>query len=77
MPANEPSAPSHTSAEAVEIIRRLLGMIDDGEIDADTPQARRMVRRLEGAEGAWEADWTREVRAPSRADPFDTHLGER
>jgi hypothetical protein len=56
MSAHEPASSGGTSEEAAEITRRLLQMIDDGEIDADTPQARRMVRRMEGAVAAWGKD---------------------
>jgi hypothetical protein len=40
--------------KAAMILRRLLEAVEAGEIEADTPQARRLVRRLEGALGAWE-----------------------
>jgi hypothetical protein len=41
-------------AEAAEALKRLLEAVEGGEIDADTPQARRLLRRLEGAVAAWE-----------------------
>ncbi len=52
-----PSTRSHGSRvarEAAEGLRRLLAAVEAGEIDAETPQARRLVRRLEGAVAAWE-----------------------
>lgn len=42
--------------EAAEGIRRLLDLVEQGEIEADSPQARRLLRRLEGAQAALEAD---------------------
>ncbi len=41
-------------AEAAAVICRLMEQVAVGEIEADTPQARRIVRRLEGAVAAWE-----------------------
>ena len=41
---------------AAEVLSRLLAAVEAGEIEADTPQARRLVRRIEGAQGAWEAE---------------------
>ena len=55
MSALEPPASSDTTAGASEIVRRLLRMIDDGEIDAGSPKAKALQRRLEGALAAWEA----------------------
>jgi hypothetical protein len=43
------------ASEAAEALRRLLAAVEAGEIDADTPQARRLLRRLEGAIGAIES----------------------
>jgi hypothetical protein len=45
-----------SAGEAAEALRRLLKAVDVGEIEADTPQARRLLRRLEGAVGAWGED---------------------
>jgi len=42
-------------SEAAEVLQRLLALIDDGEISADTPLERGMVRRVEGAIAAFEA----------------------
>jgi hypothetical protein len=42
--------------EAAAALRALLEAVDRGEIEAETPQARRLVRRLEGALAALEAD---------------------
>jgi hypothetical protein len=42
--------------EAAAAIKRLLDAVDRGEIEADTPQARRLVRRLEGAFAAWKSE---------------------
>jgi hypothetical protein len=39
--------------EAAEVLRRLLEAIDRGELSADTPQERRLLRRIEGAAAAW------------------------
>jgi len=49
------------TAEVAEIVRRLLGMIDDEEIEVDTPQTRRMERRLEGevGDGSVQMFWNR------------------
>lgn len=52
-----PSTPSdgaNDASEAAAILSRLLAAVEAGEIEADTPQARRLLRRLEGAVGAWE-----------------------
>jgi len=43
-----------TVTEAAAALRALLATVERGEIDADTPQARRLLRRLEGALAAWE-----------------------
>ncbi|TML87062.1 MAG: hypothetical protein E6G06_19110 [Actinobacteria bacterium] len=40
--------------EAAEMLRRLLGAVDRGELTADTPAERRNVRRLEGMLAALE-----------------------
>ena len=53
MPANEPQPSDDASAEAAEIILRLLKLIDDGEIDAGSPKSKALQRRLEGAVAAW------------------------
>jgi len=36
-------------AELAELIRRVLDAVDAGEMEADTPAGRAIVRRLEGA----------------------------
>jgi hypothetical protein len=54
-----PSSGSDRRADevgAANVIRRLLAAVEEGEIEADTPQARRLLRRLEGAVGAWESE---------------------
>jgi hypothetical protein len=54
--------------EAAAAIRRLLDAVERGEISADSPQERRMLRRLEGAAAAWTADEkppTKSVEEPS------------
>jgi len=40
--------------EAAEILRRVLEAVDRGELDADDPISRGMVRRMEGALAAWD-----------------------
>lgn len=49
--------------DAAVLGRRVLAAIEAGEFEADTPSARRLLRRLEGAVAAWEAETrpTREV----------------
>jgi len=42
-----------TRAAAAQAVEALLGAVERGEIEADTPQARRLARRLEGAVAAW------------------------
>ena len=42
--------------EAAALVRRLLAAVEQGEIEADSPTARRLLRRLEGAVAAWEAE---------------------
>jgi hypothetical protein len=55
--AQNDHAESGSSAEdAAAALRRLLEAVDAGEIEADTPQARRLLRRLEGAQAAWEVE---------------------
>ena len=43
-----------TVAEAAQVVRRLLVVVEKREIDADSPKARALQRRLEGAVAAWE-----------------------
>jgi transcription elongation GreA/GreB family factor len=43
-----------TVAEAAQAVRRLVTAIEKGEIDADSPKARALQRRLEGVVAAWE-----------------------
>jgi hypothetical protein len=43
-----------TVAEAAQALRRILVAIDQGEIDAEDPKARALLRRLEGAVAAWD-----------------------
>jgi hypothetical protein len=44
-----------TVGQAMAALRRLMAPIDVGEVDADTPRARVLVRRLEGALAAWQS----------------------
>jgi transcription elongation GreA/GreB family factor len=44
------------AAEAASALRRLLAAVESGEIDADTPRARVLLRRLEGVLAAWEVE---------------------
>jgi hypothetical protein len=44
-----------TELEAARTIRALMAAVDAGEIEASSPQARAMLRRLEGAALALEA----------------------
>jgi len=39
----------HDRQEAAEAMTALLRAVDEGEITADTPQERRLLRRIEGA----------------------------
>ena len=41
--------PPSDEVEAAEILSGLLAAAEEGEIEADTPHARRLLRRLEGA----------------------------
>ena len=54
--------------EATAVVRRLLATVERGEIEADTPAARRLLRRLEGAAAAWEVEIKRDPGPGSR--PF-------
>ena len=42
--------------EAAQLARRLLDAVERGDLEADTPAGRRLVRRIEGATAAWEAE---------------------
>ena len=42
------------TAEAAEMLRRLLGAVESGDLDAGSAQARALVRHLEGAAVAFE-----------------------
>ena len=53
---NDAVASKKDRQHAAELVRRLLAAVDRGEIDAGTPAARRLLRRLEGAAAAWEAE---------------------
>lgn len=46
----------HERQEAAATVRRLLAAVECGGIDADSPAARRLIRRLEGAAAAWEVE---------------------
>jgi len=54
MASDSPRVIDSAEAEAAAVICRLMEQVAVGEIEADTPQARRIVRRLEGAVAAWE-----------------------
>jgi hypothetical protein len=41
-------------AELADLLRRLLALVDAGELEAETPDARALVRRMEGAAVALE-----------------------
>jgi hypothetical protein len=41
-----------TRRGTAELLRQVLELVDDGALDASSPQARRMVRRIEGAVAA-------------------------
>jgi hypothetical protein len=66
---NEEMATRADGQEAAQLARRILDAVERGELDADSPAARRLVRRLEGAAAAWEAEAVsskRSVRKQSR-----------
>ena len=42
--------------EAAAVLRRLLDAVDDGQLDAPGSQGARLLRRMEGAVAAWEAE---------------------
>jgi hypothetical protein len=65
-----PHGPDDT-ADAAMALRRLLEAVESGEIDADNPRARRLLRRLEGAVG--ECDWG----AEKAQGPIDLEPGVR
>ena len=48
--------PDNNRREAADLLRRILAAVERGEIDAASPAARRLLRRLEGALAAWEAE---------------------
>lgn len=48
--------PDNDRHEAAELLRRILAAVERGEIDAASPAARRLLRRLEGALAAWESE---------------------
>ncbi len=45
-----------TRREVAALLRRVLAMVERGELKADDPVSRRFLRRLEGAVAALEAD---------------------
>lgn len=51
-------------ADAAAILRRLLVLVESGELEAATPQARAVLRRLEGATIAVELAAGRTASAP-------------
>ena len=53
MPTSRRTPSRATVTDAAEVLRRILAAVEAGEIEADTPQARRLVRRIEGAQAAW------------------------
>lgn len=42
--------------DAAQALRRLLNAVEAGELEADSPQAKALLRRLQGAVTALEAD---------------------
>jgi hypothetical protein len=56
MPTSRRTPSRAAVTDAAEVLSRLLAAVEAREIEADTPQARRLVRRIEGAQGAWEAE---------------------
>ena len=56
-------------AEAAELMRRILALVDSGELSADGPAGSGLVRRLEGALLAVEAMEPRRQRNPERVSP--------
>jgi hypothetical protein len=49
-----PTVKSADLAEAARLARAVLDAVDRGEIEATTPRAVAMLRRIEGAAVAWE-----------------------
>jgi hypothetical protein len=54
--------------DAARLLERLIGMAGRGEIEADSPAARRLMRRLEGAHSALNA-FDQPSRDPTPAKP--------
>ena len=50
-----PSVKSDDLAEAARLLRSIIRAVEAGELEAATPRAVAMVRRIEGAAIAWEA----------------------
>lgn len=55
-----------TQREAAAVIERLLDAARAGELEADTPQGRRLLRRMEGSAAAWGALLVTQVEAARR-----------
>jgi len=53
---NDTVATKNDRQHAAQLVRRLLLAVERGEIESDTPTARRLLRRLEGAVAAWESE---------------------
>jgi hypothetical protein len=51
---------------AAELARRILEAMERGELEADSPAARRLARRLEGAASAWEVE--NEISRPTKEE---------
>ena len=65
---NDAVARKKDRQEVAALARRILGAVERGEIEADSPAARRLLRRLEGATAVWEA----ETKTRPRADAEET-----
>lgn len=53
---NDAVATKKDRLEGAALARRILSAVEQSELEADTPAARRLLRRLEGATAAWEAE---------------------
>ena len=54
-PRNDPAANPADPAEAAAFLRRLVAAVADGTLEASSPQARRLVSRMELVADAFEA----------------------
>jgi hypothetical protein len=53
---NDAVATKKDRQAAAKLARRLLDAVARGELDAESPAARRLLRRIEGAVAAWEGE---------------------